>query len=72
MKQNMIEQKGEQQIEWKKVGVGAGHCEVTHVDPCIIAQMPPPGSRTFIEVGPIEVVINEIKKFLRGEPNSLG
>ena len=62
-----------QQVEWKKVEVGAGHFyEVARVDPRIVAQMPPPGSRTFIEVGPIEVVINEIKKFLRGEPNSLG
>jgi hypothetical protein len=40
------------------------------IDPEIQARMPVSG-RTFIEVGPIEYFVTEIKKLLSGEPNDL-
>lgn len=44
---------------------------VHDVDPEIQAQMPASG-KNFFQVGPIESLVDEVKKFLKGEPNSLG
>jgi hypothetical protein len=58
--------------KWQVIDHGhGGHLHIRSVDPEIQAQMPVSG-RTFIQVGPIETFVNEVKKFLRGEPNSLG
>jgi hypothetical protein len=59
--------------EWHKETSSDGSVTMTKVvDPKIQAKMPPSGSRTFIEVGPIKTLVIEIKKFLKGEPNFLG
>lgn len=56
----------------KEISSDGSVTETKEVDPEIQAKMPPSGSRTFIEVGPIETLLIQIKKLLKGEPNSLG
>lgn len=49
---------------WKKIEVSPGHfVNVRPTDPEIVAKMPP-SSRTFLQVGPIELIIHDIKKAL--------
>jgi len=49
---------------WKKVEVGNGHFIYEKpIDPEIQAKMPKT-SRTFVQVGPIELIIHDIKKAL--------
>jgi hypothetical protein len=66
----MIE--GDHLPSWHKEEVGhTGHfIDVREVDPEIQAKMPVSG-RTFLQVGPIEYFVNEVKKLLRGEPSEL-
>jgi hypothetical protein len=57
---------------WYKEEVGhTGHfIDVREIDPKIQAQMPVSG-RTFLQVGPIEYFVGEVKKLLMGKPNDL-
>jgi hypothetical protein len=57
---------------WHKVEVGntGRFIDVKDVDPKILALMPISG-RNFLEVGPIEWFVNELKKLVRGKPNDL-
>jgi len=48
-----------------KITVGSSSSE-------IVAKMPPPGSKLLFQMGSVEIFIGEVKKFLRGELNSLG
>jgi hypothetical protein len=54
-----------ERVEWRKVKVGENHFVMARpLDPKILEQMPPAGSKTFIEVGPVELIIHDIKKAL--------
>jgi hypothetical protein len=57
---------------WYREEVGhTGHfIDVRKIDPKIQAQMPVSG-RNFLEVGPVEWFVNELKKLVRGKPNDL-
>jgi hypothetical protein len=57
--------------DWhKEILPGGGIIEVRAIDPEIQAQMPVSG-RTFLQVGPVEYFVGEVKKLLMGKPNDL-
>lgn len=50
--------------KWRRVEISKGHfIETRSIDPKIQAQMPET-SKTFVQVGPIELIIHDIKKAL--------
>lgn len=50
---------------WEEIEVSPGHfIESKPLDPEILKQMPPPGSKPFIQVGLVEFTVREIKKLL--------
>lgn len=52
---------------WRRVELGnSGHfIQVGEVDPEIMKQMPPPGSKPFTQVGIVEFYVRELRKLFR-------
>ncbi|QQG41982.1 MAG: hypothetical protein HYV90_01560 [Candidatus Woesebacteria bacterium] len=49
---------------WQRIEIGTDHfIEVRPIDPKVLAEMPET-SRTFLQVGPIELIVHDIKKLL--------
>jgi hypothetical protein len=67
-----MERENSSKYDWHKEEVGnSGHfIDVRAIDPKIQAQMPVSG-RTFLQVGPVEYFVGEVKKLLMGKPNDL-
>lgn len=51
-------------LQWTRVQGGPGNVESAPLDPKILEQMPPAGSKTFLEIGPVELLVHKVKKLL--------
>ena len=66
-----MERENTSKQDWHKETLpGGGTIMVRAIDPEIQAQMPVSG-RTFLQVGPVEYFVREVKKLLMGKPNDL-